>query len=41
MIKNDIKNIADLMPMTKFLFTYIKKTKKYNEKAEFKFDDWL
>ena len=39
MNKNDVK--LNQLPMTKFLFTYIKKVKKYDEKAKFEFSDWI
>ena len=29
------------MPMTQFLFTYIKKVQKWNEKDHFEFKDWM
>ena len=41
MIKNNKDNIIDELPMTRFLFTFIKKEKMYNEKANFKFSNWI
>lgn len=31
----------NVMPMTSFLFTYMKKVQKWNEKDSFEYDDWL